>query len=748
MGAAPVLRILKNGEEVKACPITGEAVLGRAESCVIRLDDRAISRQHAVIRPLGAEQGAGIQIERKSEFAPITVNGAECTSAILKNGDVIEIGPYLMKLSMEAAPAASAAPAAAAQQGAGAQPAAAIAEATTPALAFDPAAAPSDGGLNAGGLGDINSGQAPGEGELALDIGAEPAVQVDGQNEARMVGDEAEEPVSEDGATRIIPVADIAAYLALPPGSADVEQLDISKDEIVLGRRKGCDIVLADKKASGRHTMVRRSGVRYFVKDLGSSNGTYLNGTRIVEERELSGDDWIRIGQTEIQFKANSKSYAAKEKDFPMVVDDFAAQPASEAAGVSPLEGLDAGAAAFAPAEAAQPGAQPDANAAANSIAGIGPSVAANGSLLEKFRALPPKRRIMMIIVVAAFLYLIMDEDEPEQPAKKAAISQKKEKGPVTFAQLSPEQRKFVESQHALAFDYYKNREYDKALFELNKIFALVQDYKDSREIERYAKEGKRKLEAIEEEKRRKEDEAKIKAKIEALVSETSGHMARKEYDKARELFAQILTIDPDNKDVEGWRKQLADFEEQRRLEEQRKEVMAEVNKRGWEIYREGMALVKKGRCRPAIVKFKEVGKLNPSSEKLTDAAEDQIASCELNVAKRRNPVIEKAKDAEATGEFKKAYLYYKEAILIDPDHPAGYAGVNRVKGVLHDRAKAIYTEGVLAESFSDFFTAKKRFQECLDASAEDDIYHDRAKRRLARYFKYDTGKEGEAPQQ
>ena len=55
---------------------------------------------------------------------------------------------------------------------------------------------------------------------------------------------------------------------------------------------------------------------------------------------------------------------------------------------------------------------------------------------------------------------------------------------------------------------------------------------------------------------------------------------------------------------------------------------------------------------------------------------------------------------------------------------------------MLHERAKAIYTEAVLAESYSDFATAKAKFQECLKAAPPGDSYHDRAERKLSYYFK------------
>src|SRR4051812_30701614 len=98
MGAAPILTIMKNGETIGSQTLDGECLLGRADGCVIRLDDRAISRQHALFRPLPN----GVQVERKSEVAPLNINGADCTSALVKEGDVISIGPYLLKITMPA----------------------------------------------------------------------------------------------------------------------------------------------------------------------------------------------------------------------------------------------------------------------------------------------------------------------------------------------------------------------------------------------------------------------------------------------------------------------------------------------------------------------------------------------------------------------------------------------------------------------------------------------------------------------
>src|SRR5438093_1207152 len=98
MSAQAVLSILKEGEVLREVPLgeSQEVTVGRAEGCQVRLVDRAISRRHALFR----FSSEGVQVEKHSQFAPIQWNGAECTRALLKNGDFVVIGPYSMKVTI------------------------------------------------------------------------------------------------------------------------------------------------------------------------------------------------------------------------------------------------------------------------------------------------------------------------------------------------------------------------------------------------------------------------------------------------------------------------------------------------------------------------------------------------------------------------------------------------------------------------------------------------------------------------
>ncbi len=77
----------------------------------------------------------------------------------------------------------------------------------------------------------------------------------------------------------------------------------IAKEVVTIGRMPDCDVVLRDKGASRRHAQIRtRDGVAT-ITDLGSTNGTKLNG-HIVQTRELSDGDRITIGATVLEFRS------------------------------------------------------------------------------------------------------------------------------------------------------------------------------------------------------------------------------------------------------------------------------------------------------------------------------------------------------------------------------------------------------------------------------------------------------------
>lgn len=74
-----------------------------------------------------------------------------------------------------------------------------------------------------------------------------------------------------------------------------------SERSLIIGRSRGCDLRLPDSDASRRHAEIYEAADGYVLRDLGSTNGTFVND-RNVQEHRLEPGDRIRIGSSEMTF--------------------------------------------------------------------------------------------------------------------------------------------------------------------------------------------------------------------------------------------------------------------------------------------------------------------------------------------------------------------------------------------------------------------------------------------------------------
>jgi FHA domain-containing protein len=75
----------------------------------------------------------------------------------------------------------------------------------------------------------------------------------------------------------------------------------LAKDSLSIGRLDACDIVLSDAGVSRKHAEVRREGDEWVIIDLGSTNGTVVNGQAVRRHRLAQGDR-IEVGETVIEY--------------------------------------------------------------------------------------------------------------------------------------------------------------------------------------------------------------------------------------------------------------------------------------------------------------------------------------------------------------------------------------------------------------------------------------------------------------
>ena len=84
-----------------------------------------------------------------------------------------------------------------------------------------------------------------------------------------------------------------------------------------IGRSKGCDLVIRHEAVSRKHVLVEFAGEKWFLKDLESGNGTFIDGVR-VQHAELAGSSTIELGQggpqISLQLEVTSKAPEQKKE--------------------------------------------------------------------------------------------------------------------------------------------------------------------------------------------------------------------------------------------------------------------------------------------------------------------------------------------------------------------------------------------------------------------------------------------------
>lgn len=105
------------------------------------------------------------------------------------------------------------------------------------------------------------------------------------------------------------PAADLGAFLERFDATLVVERGAIAGDEhlldrekLVLGRGDGADLRFDDSEMSSQHALVEFTGEGFRVRDLGSTNGTRVNGAA-VQARELEPGDRLEVGQHVFRFR-------------------------------------------------------------------------------------------------------------------------------------------------------------------------------------------------------------------------------------------------------------------------------------------------------------------------------------------------------------------------------------------------------------------------------------------------------------
>jgi pSer/pThr/pTyr-binding forkhead associated (FHA) protein len=415
---------------------------GRGENCELRLSGSSgISRSHFRI----TEDGDQWVIQALSKFGEVLHQGRAVQQEALLPGSVFRVGDYEIAVHKAEAPA--------------------MTETVNQSVAVSTA--------NSTAVGRPVNLPAAYQGNAAIDL--DP---FEGNNEATVVG-----PVL---------VGQPSVRIETPGKEPRVVKLDGKR--WIAGREDGCEIPIDDAKASRRQFEIISSPQGYYIKDLGSSNGTILNGRRLEPDAQtpiVSGDS-ISVLKTSMIFEIIDPHFEKKLAVVPQELlfnPPVIAPPPYEIINYPIVSGpggavrVDAGGAEIAPWD------------------------------FKNYKHLPPERRkkylfyvaLLGLVFFASLFYLTGD---PAGPAPQL----------TEFARLTPAKQTEVKEAYLRAKNLHAQRKFSLALENIRQIHSVLPTgFEDSMQM----LEEITRIEEIERQKAETEAMLRERQEIERLISAT-----------------------------------------------------------------------------------------------------------------------------------------------------------------------------------------------------------------------------------
>lgn len=96
----------------------------------------------------------------------------------------------------------------------------------------------------------------------------------------------------------------MVAKLIIASGKRAGRAISMKRDKLLIGRAEDCDLRPLSEEVSRKHCAFIRKGDHLWVEDLRSRNGTFVNGLKLTEPKQLADGDLVRVGSLELKVSA------------------------------------------------------------------------------------------------------------------------------------------------------------------------------------------------------------------------------------------------------------------------------------------------------------------------------------------------------------------------------------------------------------------------------------------------------------
>ncbi len=544
----------------------------------------------------------------------------------------------------------------------------------------------------------------------------------------------------------VVGVAPLVAYLKIADAQNDVQEvLKLSAGESwVAGRdSSSTQIQIKDQRVSRKQFEIRRIGAQYQVMDLGSVNGTLLNGTPIssADFTNLKSGDVIAVLDNYFYFELHDASF--QNKLDLIKVDQLAPISSAEDYALEQYSPAQQNVAPYQQPAYPQPymSYPPQAGMPMGMPTQV-PPVAKTG-LLKNFDF--EKNRKKLILGVFAFLllaYALSSQDSGAPPKMTQAEVIAPGSAKDLFNKLKPEEQALVKQRYKDAKNFYMQGKYQLAQDEIVKIHDVVSEFEDTKEIERLAKEAI----YIQEQQRRQEELERARVETEAKIQEQAQICKKKlnpqmTAEQLEDCLSPVLAFDPEHPVLQELRDQVSVFTAEREAAAaQRAEYRSRVDAMS-RLYEKAKSVHQKGKPLDAISAYENVIKSKlPDPNGYKGQSQRSIASIRKQMNSKTAALQSQADQAYQSQNLKLAILSLRKARLIDPTNDELPDKIDRYTSELRKQMMVLYQEGILEESYGNVDGgesrkgAKDKWKKILELDIPDGEYYKKAFIKLKKY--------------
>lgn len=531
----------------------------------------------------------------------------------------------------------------------------------------------------------------------------------------------ASQPPSEDTSPRVNNEATVAGVSNLVPyfrisypNTADDEVLKLEGHLWVAGRDPGCEIFIDSPHVSRKHFELARTKEGFFLTDLGSSNGTKLNGLRTPphEPTRLDSGDELRVMNVIMLFEIRDTHFSNRLEHLPVPAFDpmFSGMPVNW-----PTQEME---------EATQ-------------IRGKLEEIPTDWKKLRPhhLKSVDWKKnkvRVALLVLIPLILIMAMLPSKPKQAPRDPAGGTQS----VVFDNLTVEQKAVVKDSFNLARNLYVQGKYELCLTELAKVHELIPQFENSKELQSFCEQGKELVHRQRDLERKERERAMIEQQITGYVESCKARLtATATVEETRQCLAEAMELDPEHSLISEMIHTAQMHEEERKFMSQQKEDTDRKAAKGVAHYQRAKSLYKNGKLAKAVSEYEKF--LESSYPRIDDEkviARREVASIKKELKTKVDTLLSQCKSLGGKQKFKEAYLACNVAVEEDPKNADAKEYRDQMQNELRREMKSIYEDSVLEESLGNVDSAKEKWKKIVKEDLENGEYTVKARSKLQKY--------------